>query len=65
MEFAEARQIFKNIKNDKYTDEEKGAAIYRIIRAETINNISKGEIMNVVRWLFFRCFEIDIEGKET
>lgn len=65
MEFAEARQIFKNIKSDKYTDEEKGAAIYRIIRAETINCISKGEIMNVVRWLFFRCFEIDIEGKET
>lgn len=64
MEFAEARQIFRNIKSDKYTDEEKGAAIYRIIRAETINSISKGEIMNVVRWMFFRCFDLEIEGQQ-
>lgn len=64
MEFTKARQIFRNIKSDRYTAEEKGEAIYRVMKAETINSISKGEIMNVVRWLFFRCFDLEIEGQQ-
>lgn len=64
MEFVKARQIFRNIKSDEYTTEEKGEAIYNITRAETINSISKREIMNVVRWLFFQCFDLEIEEQQ-
>ena len=57
MRFGEAWVIFNNINTDKYTDEEKGAAIKMIADAPTHNSITKAKMLDVIRYLWNLCFE--------
>ena len=52
MNTAEAFALFRNINSLASLDEDKYEAIQQVINAETINNITKREVLNVVEWLF-------------
>ena len=52
MNIGQAFAIFKQIKSDKYSHGQKSMAIYLVIHCETINSITKGEIMSALEWLY-------------
>lgn len=58
MKIGEACAIFDNIETDEYTDEEKGRAIYEVIRMPTHNSITKSAMLDVIRWLLDMVFEL-------
>lgn len=49
--------IFRNIKSDKYSAEEKILAIARVLKMETHNSITKKEMLEVIDWLIYEDFE--------
>jgi hypothetical protein len=57
MNIGMACAIFKNIESDKYTENEKGLAIMRVLSMETINSITKQELKNALAWLWNQHFE--------
>lgn len=63
MTFGEAYAIFKQIDSDKYSDEEKGAAIFIVLNMETHNGVTKADLIAVVKYLFRMCFTFDT-GKD-
>ena len=50
MNIGQAFAIFKQIKSDKYS--QKSMAIYLIIHCETINGITKSELLCALEWLY-------------
>lgn len=62
MNIGQARTIFEQIFDDKYSDEEKGMAILQVLNA-TGGNIRKERYRQVVAWLWGKCFRIE-EVKE-
>lgn len=52
MNTAEAFALFRNINSLASLEDEKYEAIQQVINAETINSITKREVLNVVEWLF-------------
>jgi hypothetical protein len=52
MNTVEAFVLFRNINSLASLDEDKYEAIQQVINAETINSITKREVLNVVEWLF-------------
>lgn len=53
--------IFCDIENDKYTDEEKALAIYEIMNWATHNSVTKDKMLDVIKWLFNKCYEVTKE----
>lgn len=62
MRYGKAIEIIENL--DKYTDEEIGMAIYTILNMTTIMAVKKANLVNVVRYLFGKCYEVEKEGAE-
>ena len=62
MRYGKAIEIIENL--DKHTDEEIGMAIYTILNMTTIMAIKKANLVNVVRYLFNKCYEVEEEGAE-
>lgn len=58
MRAGEAYSIFYNIEDPNITDEEKGLAIWRVINMETLNGVTKGAMVKVIRYLLGLCFEL-------
>jgi hypothetical protein len=52
MNIGQAFAIFKQIKSDKYSHEQKSMAIYLVIHCETINGITKNELLCALEWLY-------------
>ena len=52
MNIGQAFAIFKQIKSDKYSNGQKSMAIYLIIHCETINGITKSELLCALEWLY-------------
>ena len=50
--------IFKQIKSDKFTVEEKGAAIYQVLSLATDNSIRKADYWQALHWLWNQHFEM-------
>lgn len=50
--------IFTQINSEEYTDEEKALAIYMIMRMITHNSITKNMMLEVIKWLWNKGFEI-------
>lgn len=63
MNLGKARGIFDTIEDDKYTMEEKGAAIRIVIDMETHNSITKDQMLKVMDWMWNQIFEL-LEGNE-
>ena len=55
--------IFNNINNDKYSVNEKAMAIYRVMHMETHDAVTKASMLEVIRWLWDRQFEL-VEGAD-
>lgn len=51
MKISKAYTIFCDIENPKISDEEKGAAIWKVVNMETHNSITKAEMLKVIRYL--------------
>ena len=58
MNTGKAIAIFRQIKSDKYTIEEKGWAIHRVLALETDNSIRKADYRQALHWLWNQHFEI-------
>ena len=57
MKISKACTIFENIDSPDFTDLEKGEAIYKVLKMPTHNSITKGKMLNVIKWLFDKVFE--------
>lgn len=51
MNIGKACAIFRNINNDKFTDDEKIEAIREVIDMETHNGIAKSDCFYALSWL--------------
>ena len=63
MDIGKARAVFENINSDKYSDILKAMAIYKVMHMETHNGVTKASMLEVIRWLWDRQFEL-VEGEE-
>lgn len=61
MTYHMAIEIIENL--DKHSDEEIGLAIYRILNMATIMAVKKDSLLNVVRYLFDKCYEVEKGGE--
>ena len=52
-----AYAIFSNINTVECTDEEKGEAIEIVANMETHNGVTKGDMLEVIKYLWDLCFE--------
>jgi hypothetical protein len=57
MSYGTAIYIIENL--DKHTDEEIALAIYKILNMTTIMAVKKDSLLNVVRYLFNKCYEVE------
>ncbi len=62
MKYGTAINIIENL--DKHTDDEIVLAIYTILNMPTIMAVKKDSLLNVVRYLFDKCYEVKIDGAE-
>lgn len=53
-----AYRIFNAIEDEDVSNEEKAAAIYKIINMETHNSVTKAMMLKVIRWLLELSFDI-------
>lgn len=51
LDFPKAWTIFKDINNEKWTDEEKVNAINIVTHAESINSITKADMRAVLKYM--------------
>ena len=63
MNTGKARAVFENIYSDKYSDVLKAAAIYKVMHMDTHDAVTKASMLEVIRWLWDRQFEL-VEGEE-
>ena len=63
MDIGKAMAIFEDINNSEYSECDKALAIYRVMHMETHNAVTKASMLEVIRWLWDRQFEL-IEGAE-
>nr|DAW62943.1 MAG TPA: hypothetical protein [Caudoviricetes sp.] len=64
MKINTACKIFLQVNSDKYTDEEKGTAIYEVLKMPTHNGITKDAMLKVIEYLLNLAFDIP-EGSEV
>ena len=58
MDMGTAYVIFQNIDALDISDEEKAAAIFKVVNMETHNSVTKASMLKVLRWLLEFSFEI-------
>ncbi len=58
MKIGKACAIFLKIDSDEYTLEEKGTAIYHVIKMPTHNGINKDAMLAVIRFLLNLAFDL-------
>lgn len=61
MTYHMAIEIIENL--DKHSGEEIGLAIYKILNMTTIMAVKKDSLLNVVRYLFDKCYEVEKGGE--
>ena len=59
MNTGKACAIFAQIDSNEYGDDEKGLAIYCVLKMPTHNGILKDGMLAVIKWLFDRLFEVE------
>lgn len=58
MKISTACKVFLQVNSDKYTDEEKGTAIYEVLKMPTHNGITKDSMLKVIEYLLNLAFDI-------
>ena len=59
MTIGKACAIFDQIQSDKFTEEEKGIAIYQVLKMPTHNGITKDNILKVTQYLFDLHYDVE------
>ena len=59
MSYTRACLILKNINQYENDEEVVVSAIYKILKMPTINAVTKDDLLNAVKWLFNKCYEIE------
>ena len=59
MNFGKAYKIFHDIDNEEYTDNERGEAIYEVMKLATYNSVKKDAMVKVIKYLFFLAFDVE------
>lgn len=62
MNIGKACAIFVQIESDKYTLEEKGTAIYKVLQMPTHNGITKAKMLSVINFLLRLAYDVPEEG---
>ena len=57
MKIGQALSIFMDIESNEHTVQEKGEAIYKVMRMPTHNGVTKDMMLKVIRWLFNIIFD--------
>ena len=57
MNIGKANAIIRHLDSDKWDLQEKGQAIYEVMNMETMNSITKADLLKIVRWLWNLIFE--------
>ena len=63
MNIGNARAIFEDINNSEYSEVDKALAIYMVMYMETHNSVTKASMLEVIKWLWDRQFEL-VEGAD-
>lgn len=50
---------FLGVTHPEFRMQEKAEAVYTILKAETINSVTKQDLKECVKWLFDLCFEAE------
>ena len=58
MKLSKAIAIFMQIENEEYSAEEKGTAIYEVLKMSTHNGITKYTMLRVIKFLFELAFDV-------
>ena len=61
MSDGQAYAIFKQIDSDKFTVNEKGFAIHKVLSMATHNSVTKKDFMAALEWLWHEHFEFTQE----
>lgn len=61
MNIGKAVALFCRIKDKRVPDEEKGQAIFEVLKMPTHNSITKREMMDVIQYLFELAFDAQID----
>ena len=64
MNIGEACYIFEHIDSEEYTDEEKGMAIYKVMKMPTHNSFTRFSMLKVIEYLLSLSFELPEENKQ-
>lgn len=62
MKIGKACAIFMQIESDDYTDEEKGTAIFEVLKLVTHNGITKAAMLAVIKYLLHLAFDVPEAG---
>ena len=57
MNLGKANAIFRQLEDDRFTEEEKLEAIMLVLDMPTHNGITKDAILDAFRWFFDYCIE--------
>lgn len=60
MNIGKAIAIFKDINNSEYSEFDKALAIYMVMDMETHNSVTKASMLEVIKWLWDRHYEINV-----
>lgn len=60
MNIGKAIAIFKDINNSEYSEFDKALAIYMVMNMETHNSVTKASMLEVIKWLWDRHYEINV-----
>ena len=63
MKYGTAISIIENL--DKHNENEIGLAIHTILNMKTIMAVKKDSLLNVIRYLFDKCYEIEEGGVDN
>ena len=59
MGYMKMYEVLMDINNDGITDEEKGAAVLKMLNMETHNSITKAMMLNTIDYLFNMVFDVE------
>lgn len=58
MKIGKACAVFMQIDSDKYTVEEKGPAIFEVLKMPTHNGVTKDAMLRVIKFLLYLAYDV-------
>ena len=58
MNIGKALAIIRHLDDERWDLQEKGQAIWNVMNMDTMNSITKAELLNIIKWLWNLIFEV-------